>query len=262
MTTGHLGDTDMRIIISCAGRRVYVVRWFQEALRQAGLSGDVYVLEHDPVAATAAAADHYRPMPAFDDDHYAEHLLEVIDELQPDLFISLNDHELTVLSQGLADQIRASGVVVPVLSAAGHRKVADKLAMSRALERVGVPTPETVVASDAKGVYDLLERSAAVIVKDRWGSGSSGLRHFTADQAYEWFNTYGTKLIENDLTQLDEMILQPALEGIEYGLDIITPVRGGPVEGLLGRRKLGMRHGETSAAITVDPRPFNVWPLP
>lgn len=51
-------------------------------------------------------------------------------------------------------------------------------------------------------------------------------------------------------------MVQPDLGGSEYGLDIVTPVSGGSVEGLLGRRKLAMRHGETSAAVTVDNAPF------
>lgn len=246
----------MRIIISSAGRRVYVVRWFQRALQQAGIPGQVYVLDHDPVAATVAAADGHREMPPFTEQRYASYLLQVVEELRPDLFISLNDYELTVLSQGLADQIRARGVVIPVLDAEAHRIVADKLAMNQALERVGIPTPETVPVSDAKGVYNMLEASDAVIIKERWGSGSSGLRRFTRQQAHDWLNTYGTVMIEEAPQRLDNLIMQPDLNGIEYGLDIITVVRGGPVEGLLGRRKLSMRHGETSAAITVSSESF------
>lgn len=246
----------MRIVISSAGRRVYVVHWFQQALREAGIPGKVYVLDHDPVAATVAAADEHREMPAFTDEDYAEHLLTVVDELRPDLFISLNDYELTVLSQGLADEIRNRGVIVPVLDAAAHRKVADKLAMSRALQRAGVPTPETVPVSDAVGVYELVENSTAVIIKDRWGSGSSGLQRFTRQQAHEWLNTHGRAMIEEDPQRLDNLILQPDLKGTEYGLDIITPVRGGTIKGLLGRRKLSMRYGETSAAVTVSTAPF------
>ena len=96
----------MRIIISSGGRRVYLVGWFRQALQEAGIAGDVIVLDHDPHAATAAAADSYRPVPAFTSEAYAPTMLDIVDELQPDLFISLNDYELTTLSQGLAGQLR------------------------------------------------------------------------------------------------------------------------------------------------------------
>lgn len=247
----------MRVVISSAGRRVYLVEWFQHALRDAGLDGDVYVLDYDPGAATAAAADGYRKMPAFTDEHYSAALLGVLDELKPDLMISLNDYELTALSQGLSDEIRANGTVVPSLSAISHQNVADKLSMYRALQAAGIPTPHTVSLSDAVGIYELLENSNAVIIKERWGSGSSGLQRLSRQQAHQWLNSHATVMIDEDPQRLDALIMQPDLGGTEYGLDVIAPVHGGPVEGVLGRRKLSMRHGETSAAMTVDAQPFH-----
>lgn len=246
----------MRIIMSSAGRRVYLVQWFREALYEAGIAGDVIVLDYDPNAATAAAADDYRPVPAFTSDEYADALLDVIDELQPDLFISLNDHELTALSEGLADQLRARGVVTPVLDQASHRAVADKLVMSQVLQRAGISTPPTVVMSDVMAVHKLLNTSSHVIVKDRWGSGSSGLRRLTADQACRWVEERYLNATDAEALGFDEIIFQPDVGGEEYGLDIITAVRGGPVEGVLARRKLAMRHGETSSAMTVQNAPF------
>src|SRR5690625_4026614 len=143
----HRQEHDMRIIISSAGRRVYLVEWFREALYEAGIAGEVIVLGLDPHAATVAAADTYRPVPAFTSDDYAPALLDIIDELQPELFISLNDYELTALADGLADQLRARGVVTPVLDQASHRAVADKLVMSQTLHQAGISTPPTVVLS-------------------------------------------------------------------------------------------------------------------
>ena len=246
----------MRIIMSSAGRRVYLVQWFREALYEAGIAGDVIVLDYDPNAATAAAADDYRPVPAFTSDDYADALLDVIDELQPDLFISLNDHELTALSEGLADQLRARGVVTPVLDQASHRAVADKLVMSQVLQRAGISTPPTVLMSDVMAVHKLLNTSSHVIVKDRWGSGSSGLRRLTADQACRWVEERYLNATDAEALGFDEIIFQPDVGGEEYGLDIVTAVRGGPVEGVLARRKLAMRHGETSSAMTVQNAPF------
>lgn len=211
----------MRIIMSSAGRRVYLVQWFREALYEAGIAGDVIVLDYDPNAATAAAADDYRPVPAFTSDDYADALLDVIDELQPDLFISLNDHELTALSEGLADQLRARGVVTPVLDQASHRAVADKLVMSQVLQRAGISTPPTVVMSDVMAVHKLLNTSSHVIVKDRWGSGSSGLRRLTADQACRWVEERYLNATDAEALGFDEIIFQPDVGGEEYGLDIV-----------------------------------------
>lgn len=246
----------MRIIISSAGRRVYLVQWFQEALYEAGIAGEVVVVEHDPTAATAAAADAYRPIPAFTSEEYAPAMLDLVDELQPELFISLHDDELTVLAAGLADQLWARGVVTPVLDHKSHRAVADKLVMSQVLRKAGVSTPRTVLLSDVAAVHDLLYSTNNVIVKDRFGSGSSGLRRFPADEAYRWVEERYRNATRAEARGFDNIIVQPDVGGIEYGLDVITAVRGGPVEGVLARRKLGMRHGETSSAETVKHTPF------
>ena len=246
----------MRIVISSAGRRVYLVQWFQEALYEAGLVGEVIVIEHDPNAATAAAADSYRAIPAFTSREYAPAMLDIIDELQPELFLSLNDHELTALSEGLADELRARGVVTPVLDEQSHRAVADKLAMSQVLQQAGICTPRTVLLSDVAAVQDLLCNTNNIVVKDRWGSGSSGLRRFTSAQACRWVEQRYHHATGTEAHRLDDIIVQPDVGGIEYGLDVITAVRGGPVAGVLARRKLAMRHGETSSAKTVKNTPF------
>jgi len=245
----------MRIIISSAGRRVYLVHWFRQALLEAGVAGDVVVLDHDRRAPAAAAADGFRPMPPYSSGEYAEQLLRTVDELRPDLFLSLNDHELTALSRGLGERLRERGVVAPFLDEASHRAVADKLHMSRVLGRLGIPTPRTVLLSDTDAVHDLLESAPAVILKDRWGSGSSGLRRCAAEQLCRWSATGSTRSDDRALAG-DELIVQPDLGGTEYGVDIVAPVRGGPVAAVLARRKLSMRHGETASAVSVDSSPF------
>lgn len=246
----------MRIIISSGGRRVYLVGWFRQALQDAGIPGEVIVLDHDPHAATAAAADTYCSVPAFTSEDYAPTMLEIVDELQPDLFISLNDYELTNLSQGLAGELRSRGVVTPVLDDKYHQAVADKLEMSKVLQQVGISTPTTVLLSDVVAVHELIETHRHVIVKDRWGSGSSGLLRLTAEEALRWVKDRYTNATDAEALTFDEIIVQPDLGGQEYGLDVITAVRGGPVEGVLARRKLSMRHGETASAMTVESAPF------
>src|SRR5699024_4040001 len=148
-------EPNMRIIISSAGRRVYLVQWFQEAVRQANIGGQVIVLDHDPHAAAAALADEYRHIPAFTSPDYAPSLFELVDELSPDLFISLNDYELTELAEGLAEDLRLRGIVVPVLDTESHRAVADKFLMAQTLHQAGISTPTTVLLSNQPAVQEL-----------------------------------------------------------------------------------------------------------
>ncbi|RJN31598.1 ATP-grasp domain-containing protein [Nesterenkonia natronophila] len=247
----------MRVVISSAGRRVYLVHWFQQALMDAEISGDVWVLDHDHRAAAAAAADGFRHMPGFTSEEYVAQLLTTVEQLKPDLFISLNDHELTALSRGLSADLEARGVMVPVLNTAAHRAVADKFHMFRVLRDAGIATPTTVQLSDVSAVTELLETFPSVVLKDRWGSGSSGLRRLSSQEARRWLGLEGGVGSDRSGQQRQhELIMQPDLGGSEYGIDIVAPVQGGAVAGVLARRKLSMRHGETSAAITVESGQF------
>src|SRR5262249_37956649 len=60
--------------------------------------------------------------------------------------------------------------------------------------------------------------------------------------------------------RLHRFVIQPFLQGPEFGVDIVCPL-GGPsrVAGVLAREKLGMRAGESNRAVTVEPDDF--WPL-
>jgi len=175
-------------------------------------------------------------------------------ELEPDLFISLNDYELSLLSEGLAQELRNLGTVVPILEAYTHSAVADKYEMARKLHEHGISTPKTALVSDIASAQRIILESENVIVKDRYGSGSSGLRSMTQQQAERWLES--VQVGGNEDLDLENLILQPRQEGVEYGLDIVTPLTGGLPEALFARKKLAMRHGETSSAVTVSPERF------
>src|SRR5699024_4538423 len=148
------------------------VRWFQQAIRHHCLRGTVTVFDHDPNAPTVAVADHYRWMPRYEDPNYRTTLLQAVHQMQPDLYISLNDHELNALATGLADDIRQLGTVVPSLTAPAHQAVADKYLMYKTFSGAGIDTPPTALLTDRDQVENILAISSHVILKDRYGSGS------------------------------------------------------------------------------------------
>lgn len=237
---------------------MYLVRWFQKAMRLAGIQGQVYVFENDENAASVAVADGFLHMPRYEDPGYRTALLAGIRKIRPQLFFSLNDYELIHLSEGLAEDIRERGVVVPSLTKQAHAAVADKLAMYETLNDAGINTPYTVLLSDFENVQKLLASSERVILKDRFGSGSSGLQRIESSDLLRWLGGQQDKVqnVDMDIANPDSLVLQRELPGEEYGLDIVTPLTGGTVEGVLARRKLAMRDGETNVAETVEPQEF------
>lgn len=61
----------------------------------------------------------------------------------PDLFLVMNDYEMQVLSQGLADELWAMGCAVAMLDQSVQQIVIDKYRTAVELDRHGIPTSAT-----------------------------------------------------------------------------------------------------------------------
>lgn len=247
--------TPLKIVIASAGRRAHYIDWFRSALRDQDIPGEVIAAEFRATSPSLAHADRSIRMPAYNSPEYAEHLRNWVRRERPDLFISLNDYEMKVLADGPADELRELGCIVAVLSPEAQAIVLDKFRMAQMLREHQVPTPATALASDTAEL--LASGPDAVVVKHRFGSGSSGLE-FTdaAGLAAAVRRSAATALdadgrrISGDLTGV---VVQPALPGDEFGIDGVFSLDGeSRLLGVLARRKDQMRSGDTDVATTVD----------
>lgn len=247
-------EEPIRILIGSVGRRIYLIDWFEEALENLGLQGEVHVTESDKYSAGYLRAKYHHLMPRYEDPIYESAMLDLFYQLRPHLFFSVNDYELNVLSTtGLAQRLRSLGGIVLALSAEKHAEVHDKLLMANALKACGIATPDTVLLSDTEALKSLTQPDEKFVVKDRYGSGSSGLlvvepKNLTLTREWLVSNTPGLSL--------NSLVVQPAIEGPEYGVDIITSLDAKGDIHVLARKKRRMRSGETDQAETVSSEPF------
>ena len=250
------------VVIGSAGRRLYLVDWFREAFADLGLDGRVVVTENDPTSAAASYGDIGRTLPRYADPAYGPALLELVDELRPAVFLSVNDYELMHLhvATDLAEAMRERGILVPGVDRAWQLGCADKLRMAQLLEGIGVPTPRTVTGDDEAGVAEIAAASERLVVKHRLGSGSSGLALVPADgvrAAIDAAIDSAPAPIDGSAPSGQDVVVQPCLPGLEHGVDIVGDLREpGELRAVLARRKVRMRAGETDKAASVDPAPF------
>lgn len=250
------------VVLGSAGRRPYLVEAFRDAIRRLGLTGEVVVLEPDPASPALGAADRGIVMPPCDHESYAPAMEEWFGRERPTLFVTVDDVELQVLSEGLADRLRALGCAVAGPGPAGQAPSADKYLMARLLSRVGVAVPRTVLGSRWQSLADDAAPGTAFVVKHRFGSGSSGLhlarRRGLADAVERAALTARDAHGREVLRARDAVVVQERLAGGEYGVDGVFGFGrpAGVLRGTLARRKLRMRAGQTDLAQTVDPSPF------
>lgn len=252
-------DGPIRILIGSVGRRLYLIDWFEDAFADLGISGEVHISEADQYSAGYLRATHRHLVPRYEDPNYELAMMNLFSQIRPQLFFSVNDYELNVLSStGLADRLRSFGGIVLALSAEKHAQVHDKLLMADALTSLGISTPRTVLLSDEGALLELSEKSEKLVIKDRYGSGSSGLVLVESNNlalARKWLSTQRGG--QQKLESLDTLVVQRAIEGVEYGVDVITSlgVESGEPQ-VLARKKQRMRAGETDQAETVEPTLF------
>jgi len=242
------------VLLTCAGRRNYLVEFFRAAL--AG-SGRVLAADARADAAALAEADAAFVTPDALDPHYPERLLELCAREDVGLVVPLNDLELPVLARE-RERFRAEGVQVVVSSPEVIDLCFDKLATARKLAEWGFAAPATFdELGAALHALDTGRLLPPAVVKPRWGSGSIGVefcqdrRELVLAHQLVSMRLGRTALAASSAADPEHAVLvQEHVPGQEYGLDIVNDLAG-RTAAVFVKRKLAMRAGETDRAETV-----------
>jgi len=243
------------VLLTCAGRRNYLVRYFREALAGRGL---VIAADASENAAALFEADRALVVPPVGHPDYIDVLVHVCVRHGVRLLVPLNDLELPLLSR---ERGRLLGVgAIPVVSAPDAVDLCfDKRRTAEHLAANGIATALTFVAlGDAGAAIERGELRFPVVVKPRWGTASLGIE-FPHDRrelelAYELVGRRVERSIIAGASASDpgcSVLVQECLQGQEYGLDVVNDLLGRHVVTFV-KWKHAMRAGETDRAETVD----------
>lgn len=244
----------MNVMLTCAGRRHYLVQFFREALKNRGrvFAGDA-TLE----APALQAADESFLLPPIKHSDYFEKLLDICQHKQVGLIIPLNDLELPYLARQ-RDRFLKIGTI-PVVSSPEVIDICfDKFATFKFLQKLGISAPKTYLSlEEARKAIVQGKISFPLVVKPRWGSASIGIEYPEDDEELELAYRFVKKLLgKSFLAEVSSsdpercILIQERLTGQEHGLDIINDLEGSYITTFV-KRKLTMRAGETDRAVTV-----------
>ena len=248
----------MNILLTSAGRRTYLVEYFEKALCGQGKvyasnSIDTYTLHQ---------ADGYVITPAIYDKEYINFLISYCKKNQISAIISLFDIDLPVLAKH-KDEFEKEGIKVVVSDYNVTQICNDKWSTYEFLARLGLPqTPSYLNLENLKN--DIAEGvvNYPFILKPRWGMGSIGIYKacneqellvFYAKLHKEIFDTY--LKYESQVDKDSCIIIQQMIKGQEYGIEILNDLKGNYVS-TFAKKKVAMRSGETDIAETVETVPF------
>ena len=250
----------MNVLLTCAGRRNYMVEFFRAALDG---RGQVCAADCSNDAPALHEADRAFVVPPISHPEYIEHMLDLCRAHEVRLLVPLNDLELPGLARH-RERFRAEGTLAVVSSPEVIDTCFDKWATGRFLESCGVACPRTYLTlREARTALDREEIALPLVIKPRWGSASIGIVHVErADDlapAYHLIKQQlaTTILAEASARDLERAVLiQERILGQEYGLDVVNDLDGRYVT-TFARCKLAMRGGETDRAATVESHEFD-----
>ena len=245
----------MNILLTSAGRRGYLVKYFREALSGKGF---VHVGNSSPVSPAFAYADYHVVTPLIYDDNYIPFLLQYSKKNDIKAIISLFDIDLYVLASH-KKEFSDNGITVIVSDTDVISVCNDKWNTYNFLKGNGFNAPLTYISKEDFFIaYKNGMISFPVIVKPRWGMGSIGV--YIADNKEELDVFYAkvkrdiaSSYLKYESTQDTEksVLIQQMIDGQEYGLDVINDLKGN-YKNTIVRMKYAMRSGETDCALIVD----------
>ena len=249
----------MNILLTCAGRRNYLVNYFKAALRG---TGKVIAADAQLNAPALVDADVAVQVPSIYSEAYIDLLLNICKTHEVKGVISLNDLELPILSAN-KERFAAIGVTVIISDQDVIRTCFDKWETALFLQQHGIKTPKTFLTlAAAREAIRHGEISFPLVIKPRWGSASIGIEFPESDSelelAYQLLLLRLGKSVLATASQEDmahAIIFQEKIDGQEYGMDILNDFNQKHVASF-PKRKLAMRAGETDKSLSVADERF------
>ncbi|MCI0499516.1 MAG: ATP-grasp domain-containing protein [Planctomycetales bacterium] len=227
----------MRILLSSIGRRGYLVKYFKDAI---GDAGEVWGADGSPYAPAFQYCDHVMLLPRVGQAGYADKLLALCRKNKIDMVVPLIDPELEVLAAH-HDEFRSNGVMAVVSSARTIENAFDKYQTYLHAKKAGIEVPETVTTiEEALKLIASGKLSWPVMVKPRKGSASMYV-----------YNCRNEDELQLAFRNCPGPMIQQFVPGEEFGYDIFCDGDFKPVS-VFCKRKLAMRAGETDKAVSVN----------
>ncbi|MGZ4194038.1 MAG: ATP-grasp domain-containing protein [Solirubrobacteraceae bacterium] len=209
-------QSDVAVLLTGVGKRYTLVSVFsQHAVTIAA--------DPNPLAPAQYVAHERRAVPRFDDPAYVPALQELCHEFGVGAVVPLTDLDLEIL--GLARQDDRLPAFVPDGDVA--RATFDKYETHLLLQRLGLPSPPTVLPGEPVASYP-------VMIKPRWGSGARSIFLAQDEREAEFLAAYIR----------EPAMVQRAMQGPEFSMDCLSDLDGRCLN-VIPRTMIESRGGES-----------------
>ena len=227
------------LLLSCAGRRVELLRIWERTFRDIGMDAKVIASDAQPFAPAFALAERQVIVPRVLKPEFVPRMLEICAANDVRWVIPTIDTELPVLARARAE-FEAVGVNVMVSDIETIDIASDKRRTHEWFVKQGFPTfeqrsPEAALA-DPDWRYPCFAKPAD-------GSRSVGAARIETREDLE--NRVKSGLHPND-------VVESLGHGVEVTVDAYVSIKSGKCLCVVPRRRLEVRDGEVSKGKTID----------
>ncbi len=252
----------MNVLISCVGRRSYLVEYFKSALKEYG--GKVIGTNSEALTAGMLACDSSFVVPQVDDELYIPTLLKIAQDENVSMILSLFDIDLPYLAKA-KELFKQHNIEVIISSEKVIEISNDKWQTYDFLKENEFKTPKTFIHLDeAISAIQNNTLKYPLFVKPRFGTGAIGVYKADDQEELIFFYHYVQKRIKNSYLnkqssqQPDELVvIQEAVLDREFGIDIFNDLDGNFIMSVV-KEKLAQRSGETDIAIVVENQELSI----
>ena len=192
------GESRPAVLLTGVGKRYDIVSAFAQ-------HATVVAADPNPLAPAQYAAEHRHAVPRIDDPEYVPTLRSLCERHAAVGVIPLTDLDLEVLAQARQEGLLPA--IVPSVRTA--RATFDKYETHLLLERLGLPSPPTVLPGEPVEHFP-------VMVKPRWGSGARSIHRAADRAAAEFFGGYVA----------EPTMVQRWMDGPEFSIDCLSDLDG------------------------------------
>ncbi|MDO8586158.1 MAG: ATP-grasp domain-containing protein [Armatimonadota bacterium] len=242
----------MNVLITSAGRRVSLLKAFQEAVHPQGVH--VFAGDMDPLAPALYTADHALRLPALADPDYIDTVLDLVETHGIDLVVPTIDTELGLLAK-FAHRFEERGSRALISSEQMVRTCGDKWLTYKFFSENGICTPRTWLPESlldqmwliSPGVAaeisrtDSPERSGApdgLYVKPRNGSASQNTHRASLKSLCSVLDVTPNPVVQENIT------------APEITIDALLDFKGRPLH-YVPRLRLKAIGGESVQGVTI-----------
>jgi carbamoyl-phosphate synthase large subunit len=226
---------ECNILFTSVGRRVALVRHFQQTLRDLALPGRVVGVDRHAGAPAFHVVDTALEICPVDSPSYIPTLLEVCRREKIALLFPLIDTELSVLAAHKED-FRAAGTRAVVCDPGLIDLAMNKVKTFDFFKACAIETPG-LIDIDA---IDHAGMEFPLFMKPADGSASEGIVKINSRRELDFFKSY-----------VRRPILLEYLDGEEVTFDMLFDFHGSP-RCVVPRKRIEVRAGEVSKAVIID----------